>query len=426
MIKLSNKETDKIISAFIGVFYFVLPGFLEAQIHLVTKRIEWHRLYFEHKRGTTVENRFITVRNHLTNSHHRFDHDKVGRVAFVGGSITEMIGWRDEVCHDLQTHFPQTEFDFINAGISSTDTTLGAFRIQEDVFSHGQVDLLFVEFAVNELHNHRFFYETKRGVEGIVRQAFRHHPLMDVIFLYSADEVKIEHLRQGKAPVEITSFEEVAIHYEISSIDFAREVTRRIDNQEFTWVDFGGLHPAPYGHRVYAATIRSLLEAEWKQAMSDQPVVHPRRLPDVLDSKCYQYGRLHDVRFANGRGFELDGCWRPVQGETRKQFVDIPIFAAEKVGADLSFAFAGTAIGILVVAGPDAGMIEYRIDQSEWAKLDLFTVWSADLHIPWAYMLDADLTDGEHLLQLRVAEAKHEQSQGHAVRIAKFMVNASA
>lgn len=132
---------------------------------------------------------------------------------------------------------------------------------------------------------------------------------------------------------------------------------------------------------------------------------------------------MQDVKFANAREFALDGCWRPVQGKTRQQFVDIPIFAAEKVGAELSFAFAGTAVGILVVAGPDAGTIEYSVDQTGEKvrfvhRVERLFTYSVGLHVRSRF--------GRHLLQLRVVEAKHEQSQGYAVRIVRFMVNASA
>ena len=43
-----------------------------------------------------------------------------GDVAFLGGSITEMDGYRPMVCEYLQKTFPKTEFNFVAAGISST------------------------------------------------------------------------------------------------------------------------------------------------------------------------------------------------------------------------------------------------------------------------------------------------------------------
>lgn len=50
----------------------------------------------------------------------------------------------------LEKTFPETEFTFTNAGISSTCSTTGAFRLKEEVLGKGPVDLFFVEFAVND------------------------------------------------------------------------------------------------------------------------------------------------------------------------------------------------------------------------------------------------------------------------------------
>lgn len=72
------------------------------------------------------------------------------RVAFLGGSITEMEGYRPLVEKWLTERFPQTKFSFIRAGISSTCSNTGAFRFQRDVVAQGPVDLLLVEFAVND------------------------------------------------------------------------------------------------------------------------------------------------------------------------------------------------------------------------------------------------------------------------------------
>ena len=99
------------------------------------------------------------------------------------------------------------------------------------------------------------------------------------------------------------------------------------------------------------------------------------------------------------------------------------MLVAEKPGATLKLNFEGTAVGIWVTAGPDAGVVEYRIDGSKWKSQDLFTRWSKSLHIPWAYIFDANLTNKPHELTLRISQSKNAQSKGHAVRIVHFLVN---
>jgi len=109
-------------------------------------------------------------RGRLDNSRIKIEREKKARVAFLGGSITEANGWRVFTAEMLQKRYPDTKFDFVNAGISSTDSTLAPFRLKSTVFASGPVDLLFFEFAVNDLHNSRTSQESIRGVEGIIRK----------------------------------------------------------------------------------------------------------------------------------------------------------------------------------------------------------------------------------------------------------------
>ncbi|MEM7396427.1 MAG: SGNH/GDSL hydrolase family protein, partial [Verrucomicrobiota bacterium] len=104
-----------------------------------------------------------------------------GHVAFLGGSITQMNGYRPMVMEYLRKKFPHTDFTFTDAGLSSTCSTSGAFRFRDHVLAKGNVDLLFVEFAVNDdqdaRHNER---ECIRGMEGVVRQLRLANPEADV------------------------------------------------------------------------------------------------------------------------------------------------------------------------------------------------------------------------------------------------------
>jgi hypothetical protein len=151
-------------------------------------------------------------------------------VAFIGGSITEMEGYRPMVCEILKRRFPTTEFVFTAAGISSTCSTTSAFRLQNDVLSKGPVDLFFVEFAVNDDQDaHHTRRECIRGVEGILRQARRHNAKMDIVMTYFVNPDMMDVYRVGQVPLSIASHEEVAWHYGISTIHLAKEVTERHD-----------------------------------------------------------------------------------------------------------------------------------------------------------------------------------------------------
>jgi lysophospholipase L1-like esterase len=127
----------------------------------------------------------VHPRGALNNSRLQFEGQKVGHVAFLGGSITEMNGYRPLVCDFLRRRFPQTLFTFTNAGIASTCSTTGAFRLASDVLAQGSVDLLFIEFAVNDDQDaHHTRRECIRGMEGIVRHVLAHNPNADIVGTY--------------------------------------------------------------------------------------------------------------------------------------------------------------------------------------------------------------------------------------------------
>ena len=78
---------------------------------------------------------------------------------------------------------------------------------------------------------------------------------------------------------------------------------------------------------------------------------------------------------------------------------------------------------MFVTSGPDAGMIEYSLDGADFKTVDQFTQWSSQLHLPWLILLDDELTEGQHMLMLRIATDKNPKSSGNACRIHQFVVN---
>jgi pimeloyl-ACP methyl ester carboxylesterase/lysophospholipase L1-like esterase len=370
-------------------------------------------------------NRTVHFRQKLQNSRLIFEQKKEGRVAFLGGSITHNPGWRDYVSDYLRERFPDTEFDFINAGIPSMGSTPGAFRFERDVLFRGPVDLLFVEAAVNDATNGRSPTAMIRGMEGIVRHALNANPNMDIIMMHFVDQDKMADYNNGQTPEVIQQHEKVAEHYRITSIDLAKEVNDRILNGEFTWKDdFINLHPSPFGQRLYFETIRWTLDSLWRQPSA--PAIAANFLPaKPLDGFSYANGQLVSITEAKKqKKWSFVEKWRPKdKAGTRKGFVDTPVLEATQPGASLTFTFRGTGVGLLVTTGPDAGRLEYSVDGAPFKILEQFTKWSPGLHLPWVFVLEDELTPGKHRLRLRVAEDKDERSAGWACRIHHFCVN---
>lgn len=366
----------------------------------------------------------VTFRGNFDNSKFTFETTGKGRVAFLGGSITEMDGYRPMVCDYLQQKFPETEFEFIAAGIASTCSDVGAFRLESDVLANGPVDLFFVEFAVNDDQDGMFDEEHSiRGMEGIIRHMREDCPNVDIVMTYFVNDNLMHKYREGSIATSIKAHRQVAERYAISTIDLAKEIQEQIDSKKITWEEFGGVHPAPKGNRICADMIASLLNSAWSKSTASK--TNPHALPEIIDSNSYYCGgyRGFDDVALNG-GFELFiPDWSKIPGGFRERFAGIPCLCADQPGAEASFEFEGNTLALYVLAGPDAGIVETKVDDGEWTQTNAFHDFSGGLHYPRAVTLADALTDGKHKATIRVAEESDERSHGTALRIMQICVN---
>lgn len=362
----------------------------------------------------------IHQRGSIANSYLRFAKEKKGCVAFLGGSITEMRGWRDMIQEDLKQRFPETEFTFIDAGIGSTGTTPHAFRLDNDVLQKCIPDLLFFEAAVNDDTNGFNYIQQMRGAEGVIRHARTANPEMDIVMMHFIYDPFIPLLDKGIQPQVIMNHEGVANYYNVSSINLAEEVARRMREGEFDWQFFGGTHPFWDGHKYYAATINRLFDMEWSGEITKKTVQTHEMPQKPIDVYSYTDGKFIDIHTAKQlNGWKVIEDWTPkAEAGTRKGFVNVPMLEANRAGASLSLSFEGRAIGFFGVAGPQACVLEYSVDNAPFKKLDTYTQWSNGLYLPWVYMFETELAEGHHTLKLRVAKGSKTECQ-----IRNFVVN---
>jgi sialidase-1 len=383
------------------------------------------RFIMQHACVLPTGKEFFDLRDGLNNSRVKFEQDKTGRVAFLGGSITHNSGWRDETIRYLQQRFPQTQFDFISAGIPSLGSVPHAFRLERDVLARGPVDLLFVEAAVNDRSNiPNEPARMLRGMEGVVRHARQANPLTDIVQMHFVMPEDMTDYNSGRTPAAIAQHEKVATHYGNASLNLSREVTDRINAGQFTWAtDFRDLHPSPYGQRLYANSIARLLDAAYSQP-SAPAKAHPMPA-QPLDPQSYFHGRFGALTSAKlGSGFKLVPDWIPtISRETRGGYVHVPALAASTPGAEFEFEFEGAGAGLMIGAGPDTGIIEVSVDGGATHKLDTFTPWSQSLYLPWALMLADELTPGRHTVHVRLATEHNPKSSGTALYVFQLLEN---
>jgi lysophospholipase L1-like esterase len=362
----------------------------------------------------------LTVRDSFSNSRLAFEKKKVGRVAFMGGSITEMNGYRPMLSKWLEERFPKTKFEFINAGISSTCSTTGAFRLRRDVLDHGPIDLFFIEFAVNDDQDAGHSKEACiRGMEGLIRQVREKSPKTDVVVTYFVNPGMLEQLKQGKTPLPMAAHERVLEKYGVSRIHLARELVHQIKQGSFSWQKFGGTHPKEPGNRLCANMHAQMLDKAWAGKMPKE--FDDKKFPaQPIDGNSYVNGRFLSPKkatFTDGWKFS-EPNWKDLKGGKRKRYLGRPLLHCETPGKPVRLKFEGQAIGAFVSAGPDAGTLEFVIDGKRKGSVDLYHRYSRGLHYPRSVMFAHDLHPGPHEIELSIKAGERT-----AARILEFCIN---
>lgn len=347
------------------------------------------------------------VRGNLMRSLTRFEAKGSARVAFLGGSVTT-LKWRELVADYLTHRFPTTSFDFVNAGLSGTPAELGAFRLEQDVFARGPVDLLFLEFAVNG--------GSIEAMEGIVRHARALSPDIDIVQMQIAARWFSDSLDNGVVPSAIVDHEKVAEHYGNSSIYLYREIYDRMKDGAFDWDKFApdGVHPTEFGSSIYAAYITRFLEAVWEQGGE----VTRASMPASLVSHPWEHGTLITYeRASSTSGFSTVVDWTPALNGNLKG--PVSFISSSRAGSKISFHFKGTVVGLYAPVGPDSAKVEYSIDGSKWAVLDTARdSWYPNDYVRLSgFILSSSLSDSEHVITFRTIS-----DAGKVFRLYRLMV----
>ncbi|MFF2483844.1 SGNH/GDSL hydrolase family protein [Paenibacillus sp. NPDC058071] len=349
-------------------------------------------------------------------------------VAFLGGSITEGFGasdpdetsWRALTEKYFTERYPSLRWRFINAGVGGTDSSLGAHRIGRHVFEDGGIDLLFVEFAVNDGQKRaptpEGWAETIRGMEGIVRRCRKVAPDADIVFLYSADEQSLA--AAEPEPFFIAVHEKVAEHYGLPSISFLAGVRERIRGGD-SWRAFApdGVHPNDEGHVIYAGMLREFLELALSS--SEGSINEPTRdetstLPEPLRSDNYERAGLigaFGVRRASGMS------WLSRPNNTVNWRYPAGHLYGEGDTVSFTFDVYGRSAGLLLLCGPDTGAFAYSINGGEFLQYDPYDEWCPLFYRPVKVPLVSLPAAGQIEISVHGVSSSNGSDRGAALRV---------
>ena len=342
-------------------------------------------------------------------------------IVTLGGSITQKADGHSRMIPDwFQQRFPSAKVKSHNAGLSSTCSHSGAFRFRKHVLDR-KPDLLVVEFAVNDDQDARHSYdEAVKGMEGVVRQAHANNVPVLMILFVNDHLLKAE--QGGEVAVSVRAHLAVADHYGVPTINVPRALARSIERNEMDWKAYGGVHPNAKGYRFVCGYVN-----EAAMQLLRRPARSRVSLPNPLKVDSFSKGAWRSPAGATfSSGWQVGKVERNLlaPGGFRKDYEVYPMAIAKEPGASLTFQFEGTAVGAFLLAGPDAGQVEVRVDGGKPRIVDLYhDPYSRGLHYPRTRMFMEGLESGRHTLSLKVLPAHHRKSKGTTCSLLYFAVN---
>lgn len=166
-------------------------------------------------------------------------------IGVIGGSITQGSSASNpsksyaKLVHQWWVEaFPETDVNYINAGIGATNSYLAVHRVDQDLLA-GKPDVVVVEFSVND-SNTAFFRNT---YDDLVRKILKADNNPAVLLLFTTMEdgtsAQTQHLYVG-------------FHYDLPRISYRQVVLNEMEAGRLAWKDVSpdNIHPNNMGHAI--------------------------------------------------------------------------------------------------------------------------------------------------------------------------------
>jgi len=321
---------------------------------------------------------------------------------FAGGNHAHGQ-WTGAVGQWLRAQYPAAQLTIVNSPIDGgfRGSGMSVFRLGHDVLSHCP-DLLFVDFAADDFESNE--EAVQANAEGMVRQAWKANPNMDLLFVYAFRPQYEADYAEGLCPSAVSAYERVAARYGIPAINMGHRLvqmarernlilkgsaveTKAKPNQPVFTKD--GVRVSPKGVQLYATIIQ---EGLTKLLAEGAP--QPHTLAKSLSARNMEGA----VQMPITREM-LSGDWRDVvpaevAGRGFTNHFD-RLWVTQTPGAKLTFKFSGTRAWIFNVFGPGTGKAKVTVDGIEKGIRQQVDPWSFYYRLG-SLEIASNLPDGEH------------------------------
>ena len=232
-------------------------------------------------------------------------------VVTLGGSITQRFHATSiEKCYASligawwKENFPQSNINFVNAGIASTGSLIGIHRLQRDVLDYNP-DFVVVEYSVNDFNRRNI--DAKETYSNVI------HRLLD----FGCSVLALDMTTIGNANSQLVHLP-IAEYYEIPFVSFYDAVTPEwtADESLKTKWEADGTHPTDEGHKLVADLVCAYLNKLLPQNVNDYAESEAKApyftenfqnatiyyVDDIIpqSSGCFAKGETHSTKMERG------------------------------------------------------------------------------------------------------------------------------
>ena len=377
------------------------------RLYLLDSRRFGASTWLTYKKAAELNNTFykLTVKNRLN-------------VAYFGGSVTQGYGstdasaksWRALTTAWLKEQYPAAVITETNAAIGGTGTSYGIYRAASDLklaYTSARPDLVFIEFAINDLYDGVDFDGAKSNMETIIRTVYSYAPDADIMLLFTTDKT-----RSNTEYDTVRAHKEIANAYKLPYLSIGAMLWEDLLTEsnstypsDAVWNKYfyDYVHPADAGYAKYAEYVENYLSGIFAQKTQAPKGVVNSYMPEAPLTSLTVSPYAANAKGQTGvTGFGVD---------------ENGYIVSNSPDNSISFKFTGTDLKLWVWATDKSGSIDMEIDGASVGSADLYRASPNHKIIPVA----SGLENTEHTFRLTPRETEN----GNQMYLRWFLISGS-
>lgn len=358
------------------------------------------------------------LNGYLSNTVRKIEKNEKLKIAYFGASFTRggdtdyplVAPLKQRIANWFQENYPGLETELIDAEVSGTDSTLGAYRLENDVLVY-QPDLVFIDFSINDF-DLQDPGRTAQNLENIVRRITEYKKETDIVILNSLSSSMLGVYDAGEQPF-ITKIErDIASYYDAAFLDLSNMLYEdyKQSGAAFTSYMIKDMQLTEKSAALYMAAIADF----FTDCLHNNHNLYEKKRPAPMFAQNSQYRIIHVEEAAYTDGWTI-------KNEKISGAKNAAAIYADTAGSELRVDFQGTAVGLMWQVSPRSGAIEYQIDGGSWSYLDAYDDLAYQYSRLSYVILGEDLENTQHTLKIRVAGKVDPRSMGSEIVIGGFL-----